>query len=246
MTAGPELSVVVPAYNEHDRLPRTLERVGAYLRRAHPSSEVIVVDDGSTDDTALAVRALQRRMPELELISHGRNAGKGASVRSGMRAARAPIALFTDADLSTPMEEADKLLAALDSADVAIGSRALDRGMIQVHQSRARELAGILFNRAVRLATGLPLEDTQCGFKAFRMDRARVIFEQQTIDDFGFDPEILFLAQRHGLRIVEIPVVWAHDRRTKVNVVGDSLRMLGDLFKIRSNQMLGRYPRSAP
>lgn len=244
MTPPPELSVIVPAYNEQDRLPRTLERIRDYVRRAHPSSEVIVIDDGSTDHTVEAARTLQTQMPELHLISSSVNCGKGYSVRTGMLAARAPIALFTDADLSAPIEEADKLLAALASADIAIGSRALDRSMIQVHQSRAREFAGILFNRVVRLATGLPLEDTQCGFKAFRMDRARIIFEQQTIHDFGFDPEILFLAQRHGLRIVEIPVLWAHDPRTKVNVVGDSLRMFGDLWQIRWNAMLGRYPRS--
>jgi glycosyltransferase involved in cell wall biosynthesis len=245
MSPAPELSVIVPAYNEQDRLPQTLERVCDYLRRAHPASEIIVVDDGSSDHTVGAVRMFQKEMSELHLISNSVNCGKGHSVRSGMLAARAPIALFTDADLSAPIEEAEKLLTALASADVAIGSRGLDRSVIQVHQSRSRELAGILFNRMVRLATGLLLEDTQCGFKAFRMDRARIIFEQQTIHDFGFDPEILFLAHRHGLRIVEIPVLWAHDPRTKVNVIGDSLRMFGDLWQIRWNAMLGRYPRSA-
>lgn len=244
MTSRPELSVVVPAYNEQDRLPRTLERIRDYLRRTHPLSEVIVVDDGSADHTTEAVRSFQKEMPELHLVSNSVNCGKGYSVRSGVLAARAPIALFTDADLSAPIEEAEKLIAALDSADVAIGSRALDRRMIQIHQSRARELAGIVFNRMVRFATGLSLEDTQCGFKAFRMDRARIIFEQQTIHDFGFDPEILFLAHRHGLRIVEIPVLWAHDPRTKVDVIGDSLRMFGDLWRIRWNAVLGRYPRS--
>jgi glycosyltransferase involved in cell wall biosynthesis len=245
MTPPLQLSVVVPAYNEEDRLPRTLARIRDYLRRAHPSSEIIVVDDGSSDHTTDAVRALQKEMPALRLLANTVNCGKGYSVRSGMLAAQGEVALFTDADLSAPIEEAEKLLVALDSADVAIGSRALDRRMIQVHQSRARELAGILFNRMVRMATGLPLEDTQCGFKAFRIDRARIIFEQQTIHDFGFDPEILFLAQRHGLRIVEVPVLWAHDPRTKVNVIGDSLRMFGDLWQIRWNAMLGRYPRRA-
>jgi dolichyl-phosphate beta-glucosyltransferase len=240
-----DLSIVVPAYNEESRLPRTLARIREYLRGSHPASEIIVIDDGSADRTAEIVRALQRDMPELRLLSNGENRGKGYSVRAGMLAARGEIALFTDADLSAPIEEAGKLLDGLASADVAIGSRALDRRVIQVHQSRGRELAGILFNRMVRLATGLPFEDTQCGFKAFRMDRARIIFEQQTIVDFGFDPEILFLAQRHGLRIIEIPVLWAHDPRTKVNMIRDSLRMFADLWQIRWNALAGRYSRQS-
>jgi dolichyl-phosphate beta-glucosyltransferase len=240
-----ELSIVVPAYNEESRLPRTLAHIREYLRSSHPASEIIVIDDGSADRTAEIVCALQRDMPELRLLSNGENRGKGYSVRAGMLAARGEIALFTDADLSAPIEEAGKLLDGLASADVAIGSRALDRRVIQVHQSRARELAGILFNRMVRLATGLPFEDTQCGFKAFRMDRARIIFEQQTIVDFGFDPEILFLAQRHGLRIIEIPVLWAHDPRTKVNMIRDSLRMFADLWQIRWNALAGRYSRQS-
>ncbi len=245
MTPPLELSVVVPAYNEEARLPRTLERIRDYLRRTHPSSEIIVVDDGSTDRTAEVIRALQEKMPELRLLANGENRGKGYSVRSGMLAARGEITLFTDADLSAPIEEAAKLLDALASADVAIGSRALDRRLIQVHQSRSRELAGILFNRMVRLATSLPFEDTQCGFKAFRTERARIIFEQQRIEDFGFDPEILFLAHRHGLRIVEIPVLWAHDPGTKLHVVRDSLLMFVGLWQIRWNAMLGRYPKRA-
>jgi glycosyltransferase involved in cell wall biosynthesis len=243
MAAPLEFSIVVPAYNEEERLPRTLERIADYVRRRRPASEIIVVDDGSTDNTPEVVRAWQKEMPALRLIANNGNCGKGWSVRNGMLAARGEIALFTDADLSAPIEEAEKLLDALNSADVAIGSRALDRRMIRVHQSPGRELAGILFNRLVRLATGLALKDTQCGFKAFRMDRARIIFEQQTIGGFGFDPEILFLSQRHGLRMAEIPVFWAHDPRTKVHVVRDSALMFADLWRIRRNAMLGRYPR---
>lgn len=245
MTPPLEISVVVPAYNEEARLPRTLGCIREYLRRAHPSSEVIVVDDGSVDGTVEVVRTAQKEMPELRLLSNSVNSGKGYSVRSGMREARGSIALFTDADLSAPIEEADKLFAALGSADVAIGSRALDRSLIQIHESRARELAGILFNRMMRVATGLSFEDTQCGFKAFCVERSRIIFEQQRIEDFGFDPEILFLAQRHGLRIVEIPVRWAHDPRTKVHVMRDSVRMFEDLWKVRWNARLGRYPKQA-
>ena len=245
MTEPLELSVVVPAYNEEARLPRTLERIRDYLRQEHPASEIIVVDDGSTDGTVAVVRAFQQGMPGLRLLSNNVNCGKGYSVRNGMLDARGTFALFTDADLSAPIEEADKLLDALTSADVAIGSRALDRRLIQVHESHARELAGILFNRMVRLSIGLPFEDTQCGFKAFRTDRACIVFQQQRIEDFGFDPEILFLARRHGLRIVEIPVSWAHDPRTKVHMLRDSLRMFNDLWQIRWNALRGRYPRSA-
>ena len=239
-----DLSVVIPAYNEERRLPRTLDRVLRYLREKHPSGEVIVVDDGSTDGTARVVREIEKTASELRLVSRGRNRGKGFSVREGMLEARGRRALFTDADLSAPIEEAEKLLAALDQAEVAIGSRAVDRSLIEIHQSFLREMAGILFNKIVRLFTGLPFEDTQCGFKAFRMERARIVFEQQRIEDFGFDPEILFLAQRHGLRAVEFPFRWAHDPGTKVHVLRDSLRMLLDLLLIRWNALAGRYPKS--
>jgi dolichyl-phosphate beta-glucosyltransferase len=246
MNSSIELSVVIPAYNEEQRLPRTLERVREYLRRLHPASEIIVVNDASSDHTGEIVRSLQKNIPELRLLAHrDRNHGKGWSVRTGMLEARGNFSLFTDADLSAPIEEAEKLLAALNSADIAIGSRALDRSLIQVHQSRARELSGIFFNRMVRLATGLPFADTQCGFKAFRTARSRIIFEQQRIEDFGFDPEILFLARRHGLRAVEVPVVWSHDPGTKIRMFRDSARMFTDLLKIRWNAARGRYPQRA-
>lgn len=242
MSSRPELSVVVPAYNEEARLPRSLARIREYLLRTHPESEIIVVDDGSTDGTANVVRSLPKETPALRLLVNEGNRGKGYSVRAGMLAARGEIALFTDADLSAPIEEAEKLFSALRSADAAIGSRALDRSLIQIHESRSRELAGVAFNIMVRMATGLSFKDTQCGFKAFRTDRARVVFEQQTIEGFGFDPEILFLARRHGLRTVEIPVLWAHDPRTKVHMTRDSAQMFAALGQIRWNAMCGRYP----
>jgi dolichyl-phosphate beta-glucosyltransferase len=240
---APELSIIVPAYNEEKRLPSTLARIRDYVAANGLDAEVIVVDDGSSDDTAELVEERRAQMPDLRLVSNGRNRGKGYSVRHGMLEARGRIALFTDADLSAPIGEAGKLFAALNDADVALGSRALDRSLIAVHQSRLRELAGILYNAIVRLMTGVNFRDTQCGFKAFRRDRSQIVFEQQRIEGFGFDPEILFLAKRHGLRAVEIPVRWAHDPATKVHVFRDSLRMFGDLLRIRWNWLLGRYPK---
>lgn len=245
---SPQYSIVIPAYNEAARLPRALEKIRAYLLESKLDAEILVVDDGSTDATAQVVLDADLNWPgelrAVRLVSNGENRGKGYSVRHGMLEAQGRIALFTDADLSAPIEEFGKLLAALQNADVAIGSRALDRRMITVHQSRLREIAGIIFNKFVRLLIGLPFEDTQCGFKAFVMDRARVIFRQQRIERFGFDPEILFLAKRHGLRCVEVPVLWAHDPATKVNVYMDSVQMFLDLLVIRWNAILGRYPKN--
>lgn len=244
---APELSIVIPAYNEERRLPRALGQILDYLAGKGCSAakaEIIVVDDGSTDATADVVNDWARRAPSLRLVSNGENRGKGYSVRHGMLEARGRIALFTDADLSSPIQELEKLLAALaEGNDVAIGSRAVDRSLIEVHQSPYRELAGIIFNGFVRLFTGLPFQDTQCGFKAFRLEPSRVVFEQQRIERFGFDPEILFLAQRHGLRSIEVPVRWAHDPATKVHVLHDSFLMFSDLVYIRWNWLLGRYPK---
>jgi len=243
----PELSIIIPAFNEEKRLGGTLARVREYFE-AHPVAggiEIIVVDDGSTDGTAKLAEEWSTRVPCLRLLSNGRNRGKGYSVRNGMLDARGRIALFTDADLSSPIEESEKLLAAIRAGnEVAIGSRALDRSLIFVRQSRFREVAGIIFNGFVRLLTGLPFEDTQCGFKAFVREPSRVIFEQQRTERFGFDPEILFLAQRHGLRSIEVPVRWAHDPATKVHVLRDSLLMFGELLYICWNAVAGRYPKA--
>lgn len=241
-----DLSIVIPAYNEELRLPRTLDSVLAYLQARSLRAEILVVDDGSSDRTSEIVASYRNRTPAPRLISNGKNRGKGFSVRHGMLEARGEIALFTDADLSTPIEEADKLFAALRNQgyDGAIGSRAVDRSLIEVHQSAIREQAGIFFNRMVRWILGIGFSDTQCGFKAFRAARARIIFEQQRAERFGFDPEILFLAKRHGLRVAEVPVRWSHDSATKVNVLSDGFHMFLELLRIRWDAVLGRYPRA--
>jgi len=241
--AAPELSIIIPSYNEELRLPATLEKIASYIQCSRRNTEVIVVDDGSKDRTAQVAESYRGKLANLRVLSNGVNRGKGYSVRRGMLEASGRIALFTDADLSSPIEESEKLLRAIRAGnDVAIGSRALDRSLIFARQARFREVAGIIFNGFVRLFTGLAIHDTQCGFKAFVREPCRVIFEQQRIEGFGFDPEILFLARRHGLRTAEVPVRWAHDPGTKVRVLRDSLLMFGDLVYIRWNSLLGRYP----
>jgi dolichyl-phosphate beta-glucosyltransferase len=244
-SAAPEFSIIVPAYNEERRLPETLKGIAAYIRISGRKAEILVVDDGSTDRTAAIADSFRDKFPAFQVLSNGVNRGKGYSVRHGMLEARGRIVLFTDADLSAPIEEADKLFAALETHDVAIGSRALDRGLISIHQSRFREFAGIIFNTIVRLCLRLPFVDTQCGFKAFRREPCRIIFEQQRVERFGFDPELLYLARRHGLRAVEIPVRWGHSPATKVSMFRDSLQMFLDVLIIRWNAIAGRYPRSA-
>jgi len=244
-STDPEISIVIPSYNEERRLPATLERIAGYLPSLGAETEILVVDDGSKDRTAETAESFRKKLPNLRVISNGVNRGKGFSVRHGMREARGRAVLFTDADLSAPIEEAPKLLEALKTYDVAIGSRALDRSLITVHESRFREFAGIVFNAIVRLILRLPFVDTQCGFKAFRRERCKIIFEQQRIERFGFDPELLYLARHHGLRTVEIPVRWGHSPATKVNMLRDSIQMFFDIFTIRWNSLLGRYRRAS-
>lgn len=249
MSERPELSIIIPAYNEEKRLPRTLARIEDYFsakKIGFDTIEIVVVDDGSTDATEAAARDWSERLP-VRVISNGPNRGKGYSVRHGMLEARGRIGLFTDADLSSPIQECAKLLDAIAAGnDVAIGSRAVDRSLIEQHQSPYREIAGMIFNAFVRMLTLLPFHDTQCGFKAFVLDRSRIVFEQQRIEGFGFDPEILFIAKRHELRMAEVPVRWAHDPATKVHVIRDSFIMFCDLLYIRWNCLLGRYPTVMP
>lgn len=242
--ADTELSIIIPAFNEEKRLPDSLQKIAAYIHNSGRQTEVLLVDDGSNDATAAVANLYCQKLPGLRIISNGKNRGKGFSVRHGMQEARGKLVLFTDADLSAPIEEAEKLLQALQTNDVAIGSRAMNRNLISVRQSRFRELAGIVFNYVVRLILRLSFVDTQCGFKAFRREPCRIIFQQQHIEGFGFDPELLYLARHHGLRSAEIPVRWAHSPATKVSMFNDSIQMFLDVFLIRWNALMGHYPKS--
>jgi glycosyltransferase involved in cell wall biosynthesis len=240
-TPPPSVSIVIPAFNESRRIADSLRKVREFLGRTPLSSEVLVVNDGSTDGTAEIVRRFE---PEgVRLIHHAQNRGKGYSVRAGVLTAIGTYVLFTDADLSTPIDELSKLydIAEQDPADIVIGSRAIDRRYIERHQPRYRETGGIVFNRLVRICLGLKLHDTQCGFKLFHRDRTRSIFEKQTIDGFGFDTEILFLAARRRLRIREVSVRWSHADDTKVRLIRDGLGMIADLVRIRLNDFTGKY-----
>ena len=234
---NPKLSLVIPAYNESARLGNSLKTVFAYLNQSDLGAEVIVVDDGSSDDTAqLAQKAFESAGAiQTKLISVQPNRGKGHAVRTGLFAARAPIAIFFDADLSTPIEEIPKVLLPIerDGYDLVFGSRALDRSLIGVHQPWRRELGGRVFNLIVRLSTGLPFADTQCGFKAFRLSTCRPMIEAAVIDRFAFDVEMLYLAQSMRLRLKEVPVRWDHNDGSKVSVLRDSLRMFREVQSIR-------------
>jgi len=237
----PRLSVVVPAYNESARLPLTLPLLVAFCER-RGDTEVLIVDDGSRDTTADVVAEYAKRHPFLRLLRNPGNRGKGYSVRHGMDEATGEWILSTDADLSSPIEEVSKLQAAAEKAHaaIAIGSRALDRSLVGVHQAPLREWGGRLFNLVMRVATGLPFKDTQCGFKLFRRDAARAIFPRQKLDGFGFDVEDLVIARVQGFKVVEVPVVWNNVEGTKVGALS-SARAFSDLAVVRWNQVLGRY-----
>src|SRR5438067_3955353 len=235
----PAFSFVIPAFNEADRIAKTLRDTLAYLHATSPQSELIVVNDGSTDATAEIVREVfaARTGIATHLLEHSPNRGKGAAVREGLLAATTAIGLFSDADLSTPIEETPKLIEpiAAGELDVAFGSRAVDRTLIGHRQPWRREQGGRVFNLIVRLATGLPYWDTQCGFKAFRLDVSRPILEAARIDGFAFDVELLYRAYRAGLRLREIPVRWNHSEGSKIELVRDSLRMFREVIALRNS-----------
>jgi glycosyltransferase involved in cell wall biosynthesis len=241
----PALSIVIPAYNEAARLEGTLGRVLDCVERRGWDAEVIVVDDGSTDETVHVVQHWMDNHSRLHLVKNDGNRGKGFSVRNGLLQAGGDIVMFTDADLSAPMEEAERLFAALAAgADVAIGSRWLDKQKQTVHQPLHRRFFGRCFNKVTKVVMGLPFQDTQCGFKAFRRDAAQTIFRLQTIERWGFDPEILFIARKLRCRIMEVPVTWGHDERSRMSYLKDGLKMLEEIAQIRWNWMRGRYDRA--
>src|SRR5215212_4039961 len=217
----PQFSAVIPAFNEANRIGETLQSTLAFLLQHSPESELIVINDGSTDATgAVARQVLSAAQVETHLLENFPNRGKGAAVRKGLLSATRPIGLFFDADLSTPLEETSKVVEpiARGDVDIAFGSRALDRKMIGTRQSWRREQGGRVFNLIVRLSTGLPFWDTQCGFKAFWLDVCRPIIEAATVDRFGFDVELIYLAYLAELALREIPVRWDHNEGSKVNV----------------------------
>lgn len=236
----PPISVVIPAFNEASRIGDTLAITITYLEKESPTSEVIVINDGSTDSTGEVIRKVSA-VPSsvaVRLLENFPNRGKGAAVRTGLLNANKPLAVFFDADLSTPIEELPKVVEPIahDEVDVAFGSRAIDRKLIGNRQPWRREQGGRVFNLLVRVATGLPFWDTQCGFKAFRMETCRPIIEAGNIIGFGFDVELLLRAHRAGLRLREIPVRWNHHEGSKIRFVHDSLRMLREVLSLRGDQ----------
>jgi glycosyltransferase involved in cell wall biosynthesis len=240
----PKYSIVIPAYNERARIIATLESVIRTVRAEGWNAEVIVVNDGSTDETVDLVLEFAKKAPEVRLMQNPRNSGKGYSVRSGVLHAQGEIVMFTDADLSAPIDEASRLFEAIEQgADIAIGSRWLETSRQTHRQPLYRQFFGRCFNALTRMVMRLPYADTQCGFKAFTRSAAQTVFQLQTIERWGFDPEILFIARKRGFRVREVPVSWAHDARTRISYLRDGLQMLKELAIVRWNALLGRYGR---
>lgn len=237
---APELSIVIPAFNEAGRLPGTLAELRTWLGGWPHLAEIIVVDDGSTDGTAETARDAWGP-GALDVLRHSPNRGKGYAVRRGMLAARGRLRLMTDADLSTPIEELPRLIDALrGGADVAIGSRAVEGARIEVHQPAYREVMGRVFNGLVQLLLLPGLHDTQCGFKLFSAAAAEEAFEACRLDGFSFDVEALYVARRRGRRILELPVTWRNDEATRVSLGGGGAAFV-DLLRIRLLAWRGAY-----
>ena len=239
---NPTYSIVIPAYNERARIGLTLESVLDCVHKNNWNAEVLVVNDGSTDNTAAIVESFAAKDPIVRLINNSRNRGKGYSVRNGMLQASGEIFMFTDADLSSPMEEAERLFAAIrEGADIAIGSRWLEVKRQTLRQPFYRRFFGRCFNLVTRMIMSLPFADTQCGFKAFTRESAQTVFQLQRIERWGFDPEILFIAIKRGYSIREVPVTWGHDERSRISYLKDGLKMLEELVFVRWNALTGVY-----
>lgn len=241
----PQYSIIIPAYNEGARLGATLDRVLSYVAEHGWAAEVIVVNDGSRDNTEELVQTRAKANPALRLVENPGNHGKGYSVRNGMLKANGEILLFTDADLSAPIEQASKLFAAVEAgADVAVGSRWLQPDLQAQRQSVLRQFYGRSFNLVLRFLLGLKYKDTQCGFKAFRRKAAQTLFSMQTIDGWGFDAELLYIADRLRMNIKEVPVVWSDAAGTRIHPLRDGMKMIAEVLRIRWNALRGKYPRN--
>jgi len=243
-------SIVIPAYNESERIVATLDKVLAYIA-GQPEfagkTEVLVVNDGSRDNTAEIVKSYTAKNPAVQLVENPGNGGKGYSVRNGMMRATGDIRLFSDADLSSPISEAPKLFAAIAAGnDVAIGSRWLDSRTQTERQSFFRQLIGRVFNLLLRVFLGIKGKDTQCGFKAFTSRAAETIFPRQLIERWGLDPELIYLARRSGFKIAEVPVAWAHDERSRLNPIKDGFKMGMEILSVRWNAITGKYSGELP
>jgi len=242
VTQYPQYSIVIPAFNESARILSTLESVVSCVRTRGWAAEIIVVNDGSKDATADVVRAFAQNAPEVRMIENGQNRGKGYSVRAGFLEALGDVVMFTDADLSAPIEEAERLFAAIaGGADIAIGSRWLKTSRQTHRQPLYRQIFGRCFNLVIRTVMGLQFADTQCGFKAFTRSAAQTVFQLTTIERWGFDPEVLFIALKRGFWIIEVPVSWAHDSRSRISYIKDGMRMLEEIAIIRWNAFRGLY-----
>jgi len=241
--AAPQLSIVVPAYNEETRLGPTFESIRAFLESLPMQAEVLIVDDGSTDATPRRVEEALARLPMMRLLRNPGNKGKGFSIRHGFTESRGRWVLLTDADLSTPLEEFHKLLPYVTERgfSAAIGSRAVDPSTVEVPQGWLRRNMGVTFNRLVRLFTSLPFRDTQCGFKLLDREAFAPIFRLSRVDRFSYDVEVLMLAHRRGIRIAEVPVIWRNSPQSKVHFLTDSLQMLKDIVGVVLREKAGGY-----
>jgi dolichyl-phosphate beta-glucosyltransferase len=236
------LSIIIPVYNEASRIGESLKRITAYFDSQKYQYEIIIVDDGSQDNTLSVINEFCDKDSPIKIFSYMPNRGKGYAVKLGMMKGKGKYRLFTDADLSTPIEEIEPMLAHInDGYDICIASRALSESQIIEHQPFYRELMGIIYNRILRLFLSLPFSDTQCGFKCMKGSVADTIFPKLMVDRFGFDPEILFAAQRMGYSIKEIGTRWINSPLTTVSLISDPLKMLGAIIKIRYHAWTGNY-----